>query len=483
MGSVSSGPDVSSLTDQKKVLAEKEKNPKVEEATFWRESLTGDEKSHVEDLQSPKRGTGQICFTFKVDNVSSAGPESYGQNNNPSYERIKKRRMFDGHEVKPDRTLQEAWQRFGIIEAMSAEPEGLVEVFTKQNLLVKAVHESFYGHHPLILSPDIIWLTIAQGLSNHIDQNVEKLRKEFVHHKGKKALVIQRSNFVKGSDRNDWEGVFPEFSDLIRANTTAGTVDLIECEFSTTGPVEKVVSHITLMDAVQHYFTYSLRGGCGIPEISLTGTVEDWEKIRSKAEKLKKYDLDWWLSALLPALDQFVEAAKGKPDHHFWRSLCHFNVGMSSSIWEPVTGWIQVFYPYLISPRSTFEHRHLEKKNGKVSTPLKKNSSLDHYLDSFKEQVDVVAFEKEVENLKKETSDRGIYEKPRVPRGTKKGVKLEEFPPSLSSAPFIYKDLMTGKKHSMTFMGGITTLVQHADGAIEPKCGWAVIDSGKYDMM
>eukprot|EP00808_Paulinella_micropora_P027826 g78818.t1 len=45
---------------------------------------------------------------------------------------------------------------------MSPEPKGAVAYFTKQNLLAKAVHGAFFGHHPLILSPDIIWLTIAQ---------------------------------------------------------------------------------------------------------------------------------------------------------------------------------------------------------------------------------------------------------------------------------------------------------------------------------
>jgi len=58
-------------------------------------------------------------------------------------------------------------------------------------------------------------------------------------------------------------------------------------------------------------------------------------------------------------------------------------------------------------------------------------------------------------------------------------VKLELFPPGLSSAPFIYKDLATGKEHKMAFYGGITCLVQHASGVIEPKMGWAVLDSGR----
>mmetsp|Transcript_16277 Transcript_16277/g.37412 ORF Transcript_16277/g.37412 Transcript_16277/m.37412 type:complete len:86 (+) Transcript_16277:168-425(+) len=48
----------------------------------------------------------------------------------------------------------------------------------------------------------------------------------------------------------------------------------------------------------------------------------------------------------------------------------------------------------------------------------------------------------------------------------------------MSSAPFKYRDAQTGLSHQMAFFGGITTLVQHEDGSIEPKVGWAVLDSG-----
>ena len=48
-----------------------------------------------------------------------------------------------------------------------------------------------------------------------------------------------------------------------------------------------------------------------------------------KAGELKKYDLDWWLKSLLPALDQFVLAAEGNPDLNFWKALCYKRSGGS----------------------------------------------------------------------------------------------------------------------------------------------------------
>jgi len=340
-------------------------------------------------------------------------------------------------------------------------------VFSKQNMFAKAVHSAFYGHYPLVLSPDIIWLTIAQGLANHVDQNAEKLRKDFVNHTGKKDLCISRGNFVKGSPKNDWPGVFPEFSALIKENSVAGTTELLENDFTTTGPVERIVSHITLMDAVQHYFSYSMCCGCGFPSITLTGTPADWEKVRNKAAALKKYDLDWWLSALLPALDQFVAASKGTPDLNFWRSLCHINVGSSFPVYEPLTGWVQAFFPYVIQPGSDFDSFD-EAKDGVPKKKLRRNDELANYLGGFKAKVNMGNWK---------VDGKGLGSSP--PKGTAYGVKLENFPPGMSSAPFTYIDLSTKKKHKMAFFGGLTCLVQHASGAIEPKCGWAVLDSGE----
>lgn len=373
-------------------------------------------------------------------------------------------------EPKPSDSLEEAWSKLGetcTIEAMSPTPAGCVEVFTKQNLFAKAVHAAFYGHHPLILSPDIIWVTIAQGLANHVDQNAEALRSMFVSHEGKKELVVSRPGFVKGYPSNDWPGVFPEFTAQIKENTLAGIVESIESDFSTTGPVERIVSHITLMDAVQHYFSYTMCCGCGFPSITLTGTSEDWKKIRAKAASFSKYDLDWWLTGLLPVLDQFVEAAEGRPDVEFWRSLCMINTGTSFPCYSPLTGWVQVFFPYLINPGCDYDR--FSEANGAPKKKMKKNTSIENYMESYNNKVNVANFGKE-----RDMSSRFVP----PPQGVGPGVELENFPPAMSNAPFTYKDAHTGKSHLMSFCGGVTCLIQHESGAIEPVMGWAVLDSG-----
>jgi len=321
------------------------------------------------------------------------------------------------------------------------------------------VHQAFYKHYPLILSPDIIWLTIAQGFANHVSQDPEKVRKQFVDFKGKENITISRQDFVKGSPSNDWPSVFPEFAQAIGGYIGKDAVEMVTCNFSTSGPTERIVSQIALMDTVQHYFTYSMLCGCGIPSIGLRGTVEDWKSIRAKAEKLERFGLDWWLKELLPVLDQFVNAAQGKEDTKFWRAICNFT-GLSGMPGDPISGWLQVFFPYLNSAVS--EGDESNTKDLKTRRKLRDNKDgIGQYWKSYKSGVTAATYQK-----------RGFgYD-----TGCGHGIKLENIPPSLSSAPFKYIDLLTKTTYDMAFMGGIVSLVQHSETlALEPTVGWAVI--------
>ena len=157
---------------------------------------------------------------------------------------------------------------------------------------VSAVNLAYAQHYPLVLSPDAIWMCVAQALSQHINTNAEKLRNMFVEHEGKKELAVKRDDFVKGSPDNPWPEVFDEFSEQIRKHVGDKTHYLLTPEFSTTGPTEKAAAQVVLMDSFKEYFTFGLHTRCGIPEITLEGTVDDWKKLRDKALGLAQYDLD-----------------------------------------------------------------------------------------------------------------------------------------------------------------------------------------------
>ncbi|HWZ89561.1 MAG TPA: DUF4419 domain-containing protein, partial [Polyangiaceae bacterium] len=53
-----------------------------------------------------------------------------------------------------------------------------------------AVHSAFAQHCPLVLSPDDVWLCIAQGIAIHMDVNAEAFRAQFVRHDGQASIQI-----------------------------------------------------------------------------------------------------------------------------------------------------------------------------------------------------------------------------------------------------------------------------------------------------
>ncbi|XP_070532342.1 uncharacterized protein [Ptychodera flava] len=210
--------------------------------------------------------------------------------------------------------------------------------------LLKAVHLAYDRHYPLVLSPDMIWLCITQGLGIHINQNSDQLRSKFVTFSGKKEITVRRDDFVKGLATNPWPEVFDEFSQKIKDEIGEKNYELITPNFSTTGPMEKAVGDIALMDAMQSFLNYGFMTECGIPSITLEGTREDWMAIREKAIQLEQYDLKWWTDELLPILDQFVNAASGSVDKNFWSSIYKRD---DSSGGPYITGWIITLFPYL----------------------------------------------------------------------------------------------------------------------------------------
>jgi hypothetical protein len=68
--------------------------------------------------------------------------------------------------------------------------------------LIAAASLAYQHHFPLVLSPDVLWLTLAQGLANHVNNYAEQMRSRLVPHEGKKLIQVRRDDFVKGSPEN-----------------------------------------------------------------------------------------------------------------------------------------------------------------------------------------------------------------------------------------------------------------------------------------
>lgn len=230
------------------------------------------------------------------------------------------------------------------ILAKSEAPDSLVSF--GYNSFFNGMYQAYAEHRPFVLSPDMIWLLISQGFSRHINANPEKLRTYFVDFSGELTLVVNSENdLLKDSIR--WEEIFPQFTTQIAQYSGEELINILTSDFSTTTAVEKIASEITIMEAMEPYFEFVvMRLICGIPEITLQGTTEDWQKLLEKTEKLGDYDLHWWTKELEPLLEEFVNASKGDIDKKFWRNMFKYHSQKQYGAPEVIDGWIVKFFPY-----------------------------------------------------------------------------------------------------------------------------------------
>lgn len=284
--------------------------------------------------------------------------------------------------------------------------------------LYAAAYRAFMDHRPLTLSPDMIWLAIAQGVAQHINNNAEVLRKTFVQHQGKAKIVVRRDDFVKGGV-NPWPEAFEAFSLGILEHVGAETHRKFVAQFSTTGPAEKAANEIVLMDSMKAYFELVLMTRCGIPSITLEGTVDDWKLLEQKVQELSAIIPGWWMKHLQPICSHFVKAASGSADPTHWQNIYKWK---SQSGDDSNDGWLTYLLPY-----------------------VKDHSGAVTKINPF--------------------GSGGFYT----------GISTSDIPSGLSACPFKWDYL--GHIFEMKFLAGFVAATQDPqDLAVRPLIGWAVQD-------
>jgi hypothetical protein len=231
------------------------------------------------------------------------------------------------------------------IVARSKAPDSLVNF--GYHSFFNGMYQAYAQHRPYVLSPDMIWLLISQGFAQHVNAHSEELRNQFVNFEGKLTLIVRNDEIVLDNPKSPWEKVFPVFTKQISKYTGNDLMNALTCDFTTTTPVSKVASEITIMEAMKPYFEFIvMRAICGIPEIKLEGTTADWQKVLDKARYLRKYKLDWWIDEIEPLLEKFVSASKGDYEKDFWCNIFKVHSVKVYGAPDKVDGWIVKFFPY-----------------------------------------------------------------------------------------------------------------------------------------
>jgi hypothetical protein len=310
------------------------------------------------------------------------------------------------------------------------------------NYFMKSLFLSFSRHHNFEITPDMIWLIICQGVANHINSNKDIAQQLNTTGLDKNIINVRNDTISYGVNDSAWRDVTEQFTEALTATVDTSHIQLITPTFTTTEPVNHVAFQITLMNSVQSFNEYHLYTKCGIPELRIKGTRNDWLWIYEQVDLFAEYGLNEWISTIKPHLEQFVSIFDESPNNEFWNSI--FKIHSSSGAPLRITGWIKDFFPYRVAESNILE-----------SNP---------FLGS-KEFMDIES------NMR--VTDNGDTIRLCVLNHPVRGLKATEFPRGVLDAPFIwhYGTEIYKMKLNAGFIGAT---YDRENDFIIPAIGWTV---------
>ena len=226
--------------------------------------------------------------------------------------------------------------------------EAPTEIRTSPHGFVGTVLEAYAKHQNLRLRPDDIWIAILSQFSMYFQPRAEQLRDLIVDFEGQEVLTVE----VAGSMRTfqSWEIFPPTFLELMSEKVKDPSItEWFIPDFTTTTENDKVAAAASAMCAFQAFFKYVIVFICGIPQVTLMGTVDDWQNLLDRSARLADFDdgtgviTNEWLPMLQGVLMEFVESARNGSESNldFWDQIAYSaSIPYGGSF---LGGWINTF--------------------------------------------------------------------------------------------------------------------------------------------
>ena len=221
--------------------------------------------------------------------------------------------------------------------------------------LIYGLAFAYNNHFPINVSPDMIWILILQGYSRFMDKYSELVREKYVNFEGKKTIFLNLfGKTIDMATEEDWSRLLYECTEKISDFVGKEAILNLQSDFSTTNEATLLVSQTSIMSAMKNYFVYKgICGSCGISKIILEGTLEDWEKIKTKLNYLSKIGLNWWTKHLIPIIDNIIKTKKYYQKNmilndeliHFWKNMIKIKDKYDVYVPDVFNGWIIKFFP------------------------------------------------------------------------------------------------------------------------------------------
>lgn len=188
---------------------------------------------------------------------------------------------------------------------------------------VKAWNE----HRPVRISPDALWMVLMEGFLRNVESKPEQCRAAMVRHAGgRKVLDVGLTRLQEKRIRQPttWDELSRGLLDSMDRWVVGHRQRVLSRPFSTSTPQRQMALRLRTLQSYQAYFEYRGTVFCGIPSVTLEGTVADWEDLRARLDTLDVCGLGPWVGRMRHLVDQFVESARGRPSADFWKSFVRY---------------------------------------------------------------------------------------------------------------------------------------------------------------
>lgn len=322
---------------------------------------------------------------------------------------------------------------------LPSEHENKLFVPSYGNALVNTLLECYNGHRPLVLSPDDIWLAISQGISIHINENIESLEKNIFVKNTPSEIELRDDALVYDFQR--WEHLIGLLAQETKKYTKHDFYSLFISDFSTTTKFEKIAYEVTLLESYEQVFTYYATSICGIPSITLLGKKSDWESILFKLDQLERLGLGYWAKELRPVIKEFINIFDNKVNIVFWRNIFKFE---STEVCSGpyITGWFIKLFPYIKDFEFVNENSKNSQEDFKIKTIYIKNPFI------------------------------------KGEKYSKSNLELKNIPSGLSDIRVNWK--VIDATRIMYIYSGFFSIRQYSDGSLRPLVSWVLTDDSEF---
>ena len=306
-----------------------------------------DEPTDITDISTDRTNRISInnnCFTFKVEKNKKHG---------------KKLKKFSPKDICDQFFVGEesSWRQdknFNVLNYSFETGDDYNLSHAGDSPVIEGYRMAYLRHFPIVISPNIFWLMILQGFSRHmeINDNSKRLRDKFVDFNGQKNISIETgiTNLFLASDEQ-WNSIIEQLLNETLKNIKINKkiLDIFNQKFSTSTNEAEIANNVTILSSFKKYFVYSIAGTCGIPEISIEGTIEDWKLLKEKVLELGNLDEEivFWIKELKIIIQNIIKTLETKkPDIDFYKNIVQNTDQSRECKQDLINGWIIKFIPY-----------------------------------------------------------------------------------------------------------------------------------------